>query len=85
MSVPYWSGLASTIAACDLVLTAPVGPAISMTRLANVRIVPLPFELPKIDLCMQWHTRMHRDPANQWFRNLCAESYRAGETRPHPP
>lgn len=82
LSVPYWGGLASTVAACDLVLTAPVGPALSMTRLANVRIVPLPFELPKIDLCMQWHTRMHRDPANQWFRNLCAQSYRAGEALP---
>lgn len=77
LSVPYWSGLASTIAACDLIFTAPVGPAVSMTRLANVRIVPLPFELPEIDLCMQWHTRVHRDPANQWFRNLCATSYRA--------
>jgi DNA-binding transcriptional LysR family regulator len=43
--------------------------------------VPLPFELPKIDLCMQWHTRMQRDPANQWFRTLCAESYRAGQSR----
>jgi DNA-binding transcriptional LysR family regulator len=76
LSVPYWIGLASTIAACDLILTAPVGPALSMTQLANVRIVPLPFDLPKIDLCMQWHTRMHRDPANQWFRNLCATTYR---------
>ncbi|MES2911465.1 MAG: LysR family transcriptional regulator [Pseudomonadota bacterium] len=76
LSVPYWIGLASTIAACDLILTAPVGPALSMTQLANVRIVPLPFELPQIDLCMQWHTRMHRDPANQWFRNLCATTYR---------
>lgn len=75
LSVPYWIGLASTIAACDLILTALVGPALSMTQLANVRIVPLPFELPKIDLCMQWHTRMHRDPANQWFRNLCATTY----------
>ena len=77
LSVPYWIGLASTIAACDLILTAPVGPAMSMAKLANVRIVPLPFELPKIDLCMQWHTRMQSDPANQWFRNLCATSYRA--------
>ncbi|MDB5967020.1 MAG: LysR family transcriptional regulator [Polaromonas sp.] len=80
LSVPYWSGLASTIAACDLIFTAPVGPAVSMTRLANVRIVPLPFELPKIDLCMQWHTRMHRDPASKWFRDLCATSYRNSQT-----
>lgn len=79
MSVPYWSGLASTIAACDLILTAPIGPALSMARTADVRVVPLPFDLPKIDLCMQWHTRMHSDLAHQWFRNLCADSYRLSE------
>ena len=26
LSVPYWSGLASTIAACDLIFTAPMAP-----------------------------------------------------------
>jgi DNA-binding transcriptional LysR family regulator len=82
LSVPYWSGLASTIAACDLIFTAPMGPAVSMTRVANVRIVALPFELPKIDLCMQWHTRMHRDPASKWFRELCATSYRNSQNGP---
>ena len=79
LSVPYWSGLASTVAGCDLILTAPVGLAMAMRQLAEVRILPLPFELPKFDLCIQWHTRMHRDPANQWFRDLCAQSYRAKE------
>ena len=53
-----------------------------MTRVANVRIVALPFELQKIDLCMQWHTRMHRDPASKWFRDLCAMSYRNSQNGP---
>ena len=53
-----------------------------MTRVANVRIVALPFELQKIDLCMQWHTRMHRDPASKWFRDLCATSYRNSQNGP---
>jgi len=64
LSVSYWTGLASTIAACDLIRKAPVGPALSMTKLANVRIVPLPFDLPEIDLCMRWHALMHRDHGN---------------------
>jgi len=78
--VPYASGLASTVAASDLVLTAPVGMAASMTKLANVRIVPMPFELPRIDLNMQWHGRVHRDSGNQWIRNILGESYRAKES-----
>ncbi len=75
--VPYSSGVAATVAACDLVLTVPVGLATTMVALADVRLVPLPFDLPAIDLNMQWHERVHRDPGGQWLRQAFAESYRA--------
>lgn len=77
LSVPYSSGLASTVAQSDLVFTAPQGLARSMTRLQPVRIVPLPFELPEIHLNMQWHDRMHRDAGNRWLREAMARNYRA--------
>lgn len=77
VSVPYSSGLASTVASSDLVFTAPHGLARSMARLQPVRIVPLPFELPGIHLNMQWHDRMHRDAGNRWLREACALNYRA--------
>ncbi len=75
--VPYSSGIAATVAACDLLLTVPVGLALTMVALADVRLVPLPFELPPIDLNMQWHERVHRDPGGKWLRSAFAESYRA--------
>lgn len=75
LSVPYFSGLAITVARTDLILTAPSALARAMTEMAAVRIVPLPFELPPIDLNMQWHDQMHRDPANIWFRRIFASSY----------
>ncbi len=75
LAAPYFSGLATVLAQSDLVLTVPYGPALSLTRLQAIRIVPLPFALPAIDLNMQWHTRMHRDPGNKWFRQLLAAHY----------
>lgn len=75
LSVPYFSGMAITVARTDLILTAPTALAHAMTEMAPVRIVPLPFDLPPIDLNMQWHDQVHRDPANIWFRRIFASSY----------
>ncbi|WP_158213292.1 LysR family transcriptional regulator [Pigmentiphaga sp. NML080357] len=75
LSVSYSSGLAATLALSDLVLTAPYGPARSMIHSQPLRIVPLPFQLPTIDLNMQWHDRMHHDPGNRWFRQRFAANY----------
>lgn len=75
LSVPYFSGLAFIVARTDLVLTVPRALASAMTTMAAVRIVELPFELPLIELNMQWHDQLHRDPANAWFRKVFAASY----------
>ena len=77
LTVPYSSGIGLTVAASDLVLTAPVGLAMTMIDHADVRLVQLPFSLPKIDLNMQWHERVHRDPGGKWLRGAFASRYRA--------
>lgn len=82
LSVPYFSGLALMVARTDLVLTAPSALARAMTEMAAVRTVPLPFDLPPIDLNMQWHDQVHRDPANIWFRRIFASSYAERTLRP---
>jgi DNA-binding transcriptional LysR family regulator len=79
LTVPYSSGIGATVAASDLVLTAPVGLAMTMVDHADVRLLQLPFSLPKIDLNMQWHERVHRDPGGKWLREAFASRYRAKE------
>jgi DNA-binding transcriptional LysR family regulator len=37
-----------------------------------VQIVPLPLELPAVDVDMIWHARLHDDPAFGWFRRQLA-------------
>lgn len=77
LTIPYSSGIGLTVAASDLVLTAPVGLAMTMIDHADVRLLPPPFDLPRIDLNMQWHERVHRDPGGKWLREKFAERYRA--------
>ena len=75
--VPYSSGIAATVAISDLVLTVPRGLASTMEAIADVRCLPMPFALPSIDLNMQWHERVHRDPGGKWLRDAFARSYRS--------
>jgi DNA-binding transcriptional LysR family regulator len=79
--VPYLSGLASIVAATDLVLTLPLGMAATMTKVANVRIFDFPIDLPAFDLTIQWPERVHRDAGHQWLRDTLTKIYR---TKPKP-
>jgi DNA-binding transcriptional LysR family regulator len=36
----------------------------------SLRIVEAPFEIPPIELVMQWHKHKDQDPALAWFRNV---------------
>lgn len=53
----------------DLVLTAPE----HSVRVANLqsgnRILPLPFEVPELDVNLYWHANVDDEPANRWLRD----------------
>jgi len=40
---------------------------------------PVPLQLPTFEIALYWHDRFHRDPANQWLRELIADTYRVRE------
>lgn len=56
------------VASSDLVLTM----AETFARRANLwfdnQIVPVPFDAPRIDAYLYWHSNSDADPANQWLR-----------------
>jgi len=36
----------------------------------NIKILPVPFEMPKLEMTQYWHERHHNDPPHKWFRNI---------------
>jgi DNA-binding transcriptional LysR family regulator len=46
----------------------PETPARLINRGLNNHILPLPIELPNIDVHLYWHENMDTDPANIWLR-----------------
>src|SRR5271166_6485136 len=54
----------------DLLLTMPEQYAYSANQNLPNKILPLPIDMPPIDIYLYWHENVDVDPANIWFREL---------------
>lgn len=76
LTTPHFASAPMIVAQSDLIVTVPLPLAryfVSVT--ANLRIVGLPFEPPRIALRQFWHRRFHEDGRNRWLRALMCELF----------
>jgi DNA-binding transcriptional LysR family regulator len=79
LTTPHFASAPMIVAQSDLVVTIPQPLALYFSRVgANVRVVGLPFEPPRIALKQFWHRKYHRDARNRWLRNLVCRLFQAG-------
>jgi DNA-binding transcriptional LysR family regulator len=52
-----------------MLLTLPKSTALMYREIFDIKILPLPVELPKTDAHLYWHVNVDKDPANKWLRN----------------
>ncbi|WBS00672.1 LysR family transcriptional regulator [Pseudoduganella sp. SL102] len=50
----------------------------SLSRFYPIRLLPLPLDIPAVEMCMQWNQVLDRDPSHQWFRSMLMDTARAG-------
>lgn len=53
----------------DMLFTLTKTIAVMYAQQLDLAILPLPVELPDIDLHLYWHTNVDLEPANKWLRN----------------
>lgn len=75
LSLPTLPGLGNLLAHTDLVATVPDRVAQMLVRIAPVKSLAPPFELPTFSIKQHWHERFHLDPANRWLRGVIAELF----------
>lgn len=75
LSLPTLPGLGNLLAQTDLVATVPQRVAQMLMRIASVKALPPPHELPTFAMKQHWHERFHQDPANRWLRSLVADLF----------
>lgn len=74
VAVPHFLLAPHVVAESDLIVTVGERVAAAFAQLLPLRVVEPPVKLPTFDLRMYWHERLHRDPAQQWFREVVRRS-----------
>jgi DNA-binding transcriptional LysR family regulator len=72
-SLPRFMGIPFIVAGSDTIAAVPLAVGRRFAEFVNVKLLPLPFPVPKYDLHLHWHSRFHQEPANRWMRNAMSE------------
>lgn len=67
VKMAYLSGIESVIASSDRVAVVTEALVASMGLENTVQVLGLPFDIPTLDVTLQWHERIARDPAQVWL------------------
>lgn len=73
LKVPHFVATGHILASTDLIATVPERLAERMAKPFGLKYLPHPVDLPRIAINLFWHAKYHKDPANQWLRNLVFE------------
>ncbi|NNB99529.1 LysR family transcriptional regulator [Corallococcus exiguus] len=60
----------------DLIAGVPRRVAKAFCDMLPLRMVEMPFPLPRMTKCLIWHTRTDADPGARYFRSLVIEALR---------
>ncbi len=66
----------SLIAGTELIATLPEHLALTLEKLAPVKVLPLPFDTPETREVVIWHKRNEPDPGHAWLRDIIIEAAR---------
>ena len=78
LKVPHFVAIGHILQSTDLIATVPERLAERMAQPFGLKQLPHPVELPNIAINLFWHAKYHKDPANQWLRNLVFELHADG-------
>lgn len=73
MTLPVFSGVYNAVAASDLIALLPRSLAQAMAPRLGLTLYAAPVPMPVVPLCMVWHRRLSRDPAQIWLRQMMAD------------
>lgn len=72
---PHFTSLPLLVAQSDMIMVVPLAVARIYARLLQLKILPVPFAAPAVELKPFWHRRAHGDPANIWLRRQVADLF----------
>lgn len=68
--VPHFVAVGHILATSDMIATVPERYARRYAAPFHLGYVTHPVALPKIGINLFWHAKFHKEPGNQWLRNI---------------
>jgi DNA-binding transcriptional LysR family regulator len=75
LRVPHFVAVGHILHTTEMIATVPERFAMQSVGPFDLAYVPHPAKLPDIPINLFWHAKVHKDPANQWLRNLLFEMH----------
>ena len=71
------SGLAASIDSTDALALLPNTLAQECRQAADFTVLPLPVDIPNVQVAQYWHARNHHDAAHRWLRRELAHMFQS--------
>lgn len=75
LAVPSSLGITSIITHLDYLAVLPEQLARHLASRGNIKVLPLPFNMPSYYIVQHWHERYTQDPASRWLRSVIASLF----------
>lgn len=72
---PHFMSVPLLISQSDMITTVPLAVGRIYTKLTGLKMLPLPFQSPSVELKQFWHRRSHTDPGTVWLRRLVSKLF----------
>lgn len=72
---PHFMSAPLMVAHTDMITTVPRAVARAYSRMAPLKLLDPPVDIPPIELKQFWHRRYHKDPSVHWFRATIAQLF----------
>ncbi|MBV8844548.1 MAG: LysR family transcriptional regulator [Bryobacterales bacterium] len=77
LTVPSFLGIATIISSSDHLVILPEQLGRHLAGPGNIKVLPLPFDIPAYYIMQHWHERYSQDPASQWLRTVISDLFKA--------
>jgi len=75
LQLPSFLGVARIVAQTELLAIVPYRYGASMAGSEDIRMLPVPVDLPSFQVKQHWHERYHADASNRWLRQAIADLF----------
>ena len=75
LRVPHFTVVPAIVRQTDFIATVPRQVMQTAESVRNLKMLPVPLELPNFTVRQFWHQRNHRDSASRWLHGLVSELF----------